>query len=309
MFLGMATETPSFRPHPSAPAAPDPSRTTAVDPRGLAAFLVVAFAFSWTAWWLVPRFLDGGDPTPAVLVGGFGPMVAAILVTVLTRGRSGVAALFRRHSLRRRGGAWPYVITALIVLAIAGSAALPVYLGTAEVEEAALRAALLGVPVQFLLIALVGGGNEELGWRGFALPRLQGALPPLAANVTLGAVWAVWHAPLFEMAGTIQSEVHFPAYALLCVGLTVVMGHVFNSARGGVLAAVVAHAAVNVVSGLKGMLVGDPAGMFEVTAVLAVAVFLALVTRGRLGLRPADDGRTPSAGAPATVAEPVTAGA
>ena len=296
MFLGMATETPSIRPHTSAPVtAPDPSRTTAVDPRGLTAFLVVTFAFSWAAWWLIPRFLDGGDPTPAVLVGAFGPMVAAIVVTAFTQGRAGVGALFRRHSLGRRGGLRPYAVTVLIVAAIAGSAALPVYLGTAEVEEAALRAALLGVPVQFLLIALVGGGNEELGWRGFALPRLQGSLPPLAANVTLGAVWAVWHAPLFDMAGTIQSEVNFPAYALLCVGLTVVMGHVFNSARGGVLAAVIAHAAVNVVSGLKGMLVGDPAGVFEVTAVLTVAAILALATRGRLGLRAADDGRVPAA--------------
>ncbi|MET9782162.1 CPBP family intramembrane glutamic endopeptidase [Nocardiopsis alba] len=292
MFLVMVTETPSTHPVPPSPApahTPDPSRTTAVDPRGLTAFLVISFAFSWTAWWLIPRFLDGGDPTPAVLVGGFGPMVAAILVTAATKGRAGVGALFRRHSLRHRGGIAPYAITALVVLAIAGSAALPVYLGTASVEEEALKAALMMVPVQFLLIALVGGGNEELGWRGFALPRLQGSLPPLAANVVLGAIWAVWHAPLFEMAGTIQSEVYFPAYALLCVGLTVVLGHVFNSARGGVLAAVVAHAAVNVVAGLKGMLVGDPAGLFEVCAVLLVAVILTLATRGRLGLRRSAD--------------------
>ncbi|MFB8768994.1 type II CAAX endopeptidase family protein [Nocardiopsis alba] len=290
MFLGMVTETPSTAPVASAPAhSPDPSRTTAVDPRGLAAFLVITFAFSWTAWWLIPRFLDGGDPTPAVLVGGFGPMVAAILVTAFTQGSAGVGALFRRHSLRRRGGIAPYAITALIVLAIAGSAALPVRLGTVSVEEEVLHAALMMVPLQFLVIALVGGGNEELGWRGFALPRLQGTLPPLAANVVLGAIWAVWHAPLFEMAGTIQSEVYFPAYALLCVGLTIVLGHVFNSAKGGVLAAVVAHAAVNVVAGLKGMLVGDPAGLFEVSAVLLVAVVLVVATRGRLGLRrPAD---------------------
>lgn len=288
----MATEISSSRPHTTAPVtAPDPSRTTAVDPRGLTAFLVLAFAFSWTAWWFGSRLLDGGDPTPAVLVGAFGPMVAAILVTAFTQGRPGVGALFRRHSLRRRGGIRPYAITALIVLAIAGAAALPVFTGTATVEEEALRAALLGVPVQFVLIALVGGGNEELGWRGFALPRLQGALPPLAANVTLGAVWAVWHAPLFEMAGTVQSEVYFPAYALLCVGLTVVLGHVFNSARGGVIAVVIAHAAVNVVSGLKGMLVGDPAGTVEVTAVLTVAVLLTLFTRSRLGLCRTDDAR------------------
>ncbi|WP_017569373.1 CPBP family intramembrane glutamic endopeptidase, partial [Nocardiopsis halotolerans] len=205
--------------------------------------------------------------------------------TAAVQGRSGVGALFRRYSLRRRGGITPYAIAALALLAIATSAVLLALPGGSSVDEARLNTALAVAPVQFLLIALAGGGNEELGWRGFALPRLQGALPPLAANVVLGAVWAVWHAPLFAMDGTVQSQMYFPAYALLCVGLTVVLGHVFNSARGGVLAAVVAHAAINVVSGLKAAAVGGSAGAVEVALVALVAVVLVVATRGRLGLR------------------------
>ncbi len=291
MFPGMDTRTPSTEQPPALPAPADPARTTAESPRGLAAFLVIAFAFSWTAWWAGGLLLGDANPLPAVLVGGFGPMVAAIAVTAATRGRSGVGALLRRHSVGRRGGPVPYLIAALAVLAIAASAAAPVYLRGVAVDEAALGAALAAAPVQFLLIALVGGGNEELGWRGFALPRLQGSLPPVAANVVLGAVWAVWHAPLFAMAGTAQADMYFPAYALLCVGLTVVLGHVFNRARGGVLAAVLAHAAINVVSGLKAVAVGEPAGAAEVALVALVAVVLAAATRGRLGLPRAGAGR------------------
>ncbi|MEE2047265.1 CPBP family intramembrane glutamate endopeptidase, partial [Nocardiopsis tropica] len=88
--------------------------------------------------------------------------------------------------------------------------------------------------------------------------------------------------------GTVQAPVYFPADALLSVGLTVVLRHVFNSSRGGVLAAVIAHTAINVVSGLKGAAVGDPAGAPEVALVALVAVFLVVVTRGRLGLRGTD---------------------
>ncbi|MFC6432596.1 type II CAAX endopeptidase family protein [Nocardiopsis tropica] len=290
MFLGMKNEHLSTHPRPSAPTAPavDPARTTVLAPRGLTAFLVIAFAFSWIAWWGGTLLLDGANPMPAVLVGSFGPMAAAVLVTAATEGRSGVGALFRRYSPLRRGGVTPYAIAVLAVLAIAASGVIAVRLQGATVDGAALDAALMAVPVQFLLIALVGGGNEELGWRGFALPRLQGSLPPLAANAVLGAVWAVWHAPLFSMAGTVQAQMYFPAYALLCVGLTVVLGHVFNSSRGGVLAAVIAHTAINVVSGLKGAAVGDPAGAPEVALVALVAVFLVVVTRGRLGLRGTD---------------------
>ncbi|WP_435107929.1 CPBP family intramembrane glutamic endopeptidase [Nocardiopsis synnemataformans] len=292
MFLGMVTDSSLTSPPTFAPSeAPDQSRTTATDPGGLTAFLVIAFAFSWTAWWVGSRLLAGGDPMPAVIVGSFGPMVAAAVVTAATQGRRGVGALFRRHSLRRRGGVRPYAITVLMVLALAGSAAIQVYLGQSTLDEAQLWAALPTLPVQFLVIALVGGGNEELGWRGFALPRLQGVLSPLAANVVLGAVWAMWHAPLFAMAGTLQSQMYFPAYALLCVGFTVVLGHVFNSARGGVLAAIITHAAINVVSGVKAVAVGDPASAPEVAMVALLAVILAVCTRGRLGLRRPDGTR------------------
>ncbi|QVQ50902.1 CPBP family intramembrane metalloprotease [Spiractinospora alimapuensis] len=280
----MATHTAPSQEHTST-SAPDLARATTLAPRGLTAFFVIAFAFSWTAWWAGTTLVDLGDPMPVVILGSFGPMVAAILVTAATQGRRGVGALFRRYSLRHRGGIAPYVIAALVVLAIAASAAVPVLLGEAFIDEGELNAALAIVPIQFLVIALAGGGNEELGWRGFAQPRLQGALPPLAANVLLGGIWAVWHAPLFAVAGTAQADMSFPAYALLCVGLTVVLGHVFNAARGGVLAPVLAHAAINVVSGLKATLVGSPASPVEIACVALAALLLMAVTRNRLGLR------------------------
>ncbi|GAA1754787.1 CPBP family intramembrane glutamic endopeptidase [Streptomonospora arabica] len=286
MFPGMAPHPTSARPDSAASATPeDPARTAVMAPRGLTAYFVIAFAFSWIAWWAGARLIGGGNPLPAVLVGGFGPAVAAVAVTWATLGRSGVGALFRRYSIGRRGLLTPYLVAASAVAAVAASAAVPIYLEGTAVDGAQLRAALALAPANFLLIALAGGGNEELGWRGFAQPRLQGALSPLAANAVLGGVWAVWHAPLFGMEGTVQSTMYFPAYALLCVGLTVVLGCVFNSARGGLLATVFAHTAVNVVSGLKGAAVGDAAGAGEVALVGLAAVVLALATRGNLALR------------------------
>ncbi|WP_017577126.1 CPBP family intramembrane glutamic endopeptidase [Nocardiopsis kunsanensis] len=288
MLVPMINDPSIQRPHSPSPAqTPDPARTTAVHPHGLTAFLVIAFAFSWTAWWAAPHVIAADSTMPFVVAGGFGPMVAAVVVTAATQGWAGVRALFRRYSIGRRGGPVPYLIGSLALVAIAATAALPVYTGSVQLDEAGLRAALVTVPVQFLVIALAGGGNEELGWRGFAQPRLQGALSPLGANVVLGIIWAVWHAPLFVLAGTIQSQMSFPAYTVLCVGLTIVLAHVFNSARGGVLAAVLVHAGVNVVSGLKAVVVHDPAGITEVALVLLAAGVLVLATRGRLGLHSA----------------------
>ncbi|KIH98013.1 CAAX protease [Streptomonospora alba] len=268
----------------SASAAADPARATTLPPRGLAAYLLVAFAFSWSVWGGGTALTEGGNPMALVIIGSFGPAVAAVAVTWALQGWSGVGALFRRYSPRRRGGAAPYVITAAVVLAIAASAAIPVLLAEASVNSAELGAAAALLPANVLLIAFAGGGNEELGWRGFMLPRLQGAMPPLAANVILGAVWAVWHAPLWTMPGTVQSQIDFHVYTMLVVGLTVVFGCVFNSSRGGLIAVVVAHTAVNAVAGLKVAALGEASGMGEAVLVALVAVILVLLTRGRLGL-------------------------
>ena len=49
------------------------------------------------------------------------------------------------------------------------------------------------------MIALIGGGQEEPGWRGFALDRLQGRYSPLVATLVLGVIWGVWHLPIYGL--------------------------------------------------------------------------------------------------------------
>lgn len=48
----------------------------------------------------------------------------------------------------------------------------------------------------FVLLALVGGGKEEFGWRGWLQSALQQHISPLLAAVIVGVVWAIWHLPL-----------------------------------------------------------------------------------------------------------------
>ena len=67
------------------------------------------------------------------------------------------------------------------------------------VELSRLRDALPAYLVTFVFVALLGGGQEEPGWRGFALDRFQGRHSPLVATLLLGVVWGLWHLPLYGL--------------------------------------------------------------------------------------------------------------
>jgi membrane protease YdiL (CAAX protease family) len=145
----------------------------------------------------------------------------------------------------------------------------------------ALLTMLIGAPIQ-----------EELGWRGFALPRLQRLLPPATATALLGAVWAAWHLPnVFLRAWDGATAALF----LLATFLTAfAYTWVTIGARGSVLLAMLLHAGINTSTRLVSTLLPESAlADFETTiyAVLAlaygvVAAVLLVATRGRLGLPP-----------------------
>lgn len=277
----MTTSAPHLAPVPRQSGS-----ATVLPARGLVPFLLVSFGWSWLTWWLGPLVVDATDAgilMLLVIIGGFGPAIGAVVVTAATEGRSGVGALLGRFRPRGHGGIRPLLLSLVIVGVIL--ATIPVALATGmRLDPAGVAAGLASLPVMIVLVALAGGGNEELGWRGFMLPRLQSALSPLASSIVLGLVWAVWHAPLWSLAGSSQSRLSFPVYVVLVIGISIVLTHVTNTSRGGLIGAVAAHTAVNVTAGLAASALG---GVREVDQAVAMVVFALVViaaTRGRLGL-------------------------
>jgi membrane protease YdiL (CAAX protease family) len=65
---------------------------------------------------------------------------------------------------------------------------------------------------------LLGGGQEEFGWRGYALSRLEQQFGPWLGNVVLGIIWVCWHIPLWFIPGTSQTFMNFGGFMLLTVG-------------------------------------------------------------------------------------------
>jgi len=116
----------------------------------------------------------------------------------------------------------------------------------------------------FLVVILVGGPlAEELGWRGFALDRLQAQYSALSASLILTLFSLLWHVPLFFMKGTAQGEMGFASYLFLAWSICHVAGHIFhtwvyNNCQRSIFAAVLLHFMSNVsfslVTGIGGAL-------------------------------------------------------
>ncbi|QCC49571.1 CPBP family intramembrane metalloprotease (plasmid) [Halobellus limi] len=231
------------------------------------AFFIGAYAITWGIWFPVLTAIDRGwmaYNTTAILVlvaGSFGPPVSAAIVTYLTGGS--LKGWFSQVLRWRVAPRWWLAALGLPLVLYALMAGIHLLLGGrlnwSEVNP------LASIPLAYLNIFIWGGGNEELGWRGFALPYLQERYSALVSSLIIGVVWAVWHAP----AGIIERgvtgwAVDLPIYAVIVIGISIVATLLYNSTGGSVLLTMVFHAGVNAGQGLYPV-----EGMFTPTGELA----------------------------------------
>ena len=215
-----------------------------------------------------------------------------VLIVLMGAGTSEERRAFRRRLTTLRVG-WQWYAVALLALPAIHAAG--VGLATLTGGQVAVHPAMLVLLPLFLLTNL----GEEIGWRGYALPKLQERFSPLVAAILLGLVWGAFHwvallgnadAPLgYAVAGTVQ-----------LTAMSVIMTFVFNNARQAVPVMVLMHAAYDTVS--IGVLplaeTGVPLQAFSLSAVVAsaVAIGLAIATGPGLGVQRRETLTAPNAG-------------
>lgn len=146
-------------------------------------------------------------------LGVFAPAFVAVALTARHEGRSGVGALLGRLIQWRAGLGW-YVFALTYMAAIKLTAAMIHRLATGEWPRFGDEPLYLMVAATIGSTVLFGQAGEEVGWRGYALPRLAARFGLAGASVMLGIIWASWHLPLFFIPGIETTGQSFPLYLI-----------------------------------------------------------------------------------------------
>ena len=257
----------------------------------LAVFWITTFGLTWASW--IPAARQGTQALttgPLGIVGVFVPSVVALILTALTAGTDGLRDLLRQLLRWRVAPRWYlFVLGMPALMALAGIAlgqmlhapapdwrSTPVHMllpaGAAAVSPWVLLAPLF---VQQVLFSSPLG--EEIGWRGYALVRLQQRYRPLSASLLLGILWGLWHLPRLWAASPGASGLPFltsvVGAVLGTVATAILFTWVFNGTGGSLLLVLLLHAAYNT-TGLFLPAAPDGAGL-----VVAWLVALAVVVR------------------------------
>jgi membrane protease YdiL (CAAX protease family) len=205
-------------------------------------------AYAWTWTFNLVKILAQRDivsvPVPFLaldVAAGLGPLVAALVVTSYEAGGAGRRALFRQLLRWRVPGRW-YVIAILGPLALTAVAFSLWLLTGGSPPPAEAMAQWMLLPVYFVYILLFGGGVDvELGWRGYALPRLQQQYGAPIASVILGVAWAGWHIPAWFTPGSGQDAISFPVFVVSVIAAAILFTSLYNNTGGSLPVVILAH--------------------------------------------------------------------
>ncbi|MEM1540494.1 MAG: type II CAAX endopeptidase family protein [Candidatus Bathyarchaeia archaeon] len=210
--------------------------------RNLALFFLVSFAWSWFFWTLQILGFN-------LYVAPFGPFLAAFLLTYLQEGYVGVKKLLVKGFDPRIRKVW-YVPAFLLWPIIAGFSILGALLAGEFIPELVTLSQPWLVLWNFVYIFFLGGPlQEEFGWRGYALPRLQARYSALISSVVLGGLWAIWHLPLnlMYLVGP-QYQVGLAwlsSTVILFIFVSMLFTWIYNNTDGSVLTALIFHTMLN----------------------------------------------------------------
>jgi membrane protease YdiL (CAAX protease family) len=258
----------------------------------LLTLFALVYLFEWII--LIPLALSSQGLFPQVpailgLAGGWGPALAAIIVTGITEGRKGVRTLFARFLIWRVGIQWYIIALFGLAAAILGGIGLSVLFGGARPLIPAMGFPLPTVVFAFVVTLLFGAvfNTEEIAWRGVALPRLQATHSALVASLILAVPEGLSHLPnFFNKSIAFYQTVGLVAFMLFSIAMTIVYTWVFNNTRGSLLVVTLLHASQNAWANL---LSDNSARPFYFTVGLLALVAIILV----IAFGPARLGRTP----------------
>lgn len=206
-------------------------------------YLSVTFVVSWLLWGIVAisgklgiGVLAFGAPIGSIfyVLGGVSPAICEIVLKKKSSSKEEFKS-FLKSIVNPKHSIWMYVYAiggAMLIQAI------PVLFHLSEVKQPLYMGVVMIIPM------IIGGGVEEIGWRGLLQPQLEEKCPHIVAAITVGVIWAVWHLPLWFIDGTNQQSLNFGWFCINTIMLSFFIGSV-TYVSNSIFMAIIAHASIN----------------------------------------------------------------
>lgn len=263
--------------------------TSFIKQNPLLSIYIIMFTIAWSV--MIPQALYSQGmisfqlPEILEIFVGWSPAIAALIVSAVLAGRSGIREVFGRFLIWRVGPQWYLVGIFLLAAIILGGIGLHmVFGGTMPVIPVAGKP-LWEIALTFLVFILLGFlfNTEEVVWRGVAIPRLRDRFGILMTVLLIAIPEAILHLPSFWMTeNPFYQNVGISWFLAFSIAMVVIYVYVFNMTKGSLIIVTLLHASQNAWSTL---LSDNSPRPFHFTVVLAWVIALALiaVTRGQLG--------------------------
>lgn len=206
-------------------------------------YLVSTFLCSWILWGLVAlggylniSWLTYGSPIAMVLYvfGGLSPAICEIMLQKRCC-TSEEFKIFLKSIVNPKYSGWLYLYAiggAIVIQSI------PVLFGYSILKQPFYIGFILILPM------IIGGGIEEIGWRGLLQPELERKMSQFIATLTVGIIWSLWHIPLWFISGTNQQRLNFLWFSINALTLSFFIGSV-RYISGSILLSILSHATIN----------------------------------------------------------------
>lgn len=209
----------------------------------LSIYFLLAFVIAWGTWF--PSFLHPESFRLLSFIGLFAPAISALIVSFYLNKADGIKELLGRYARFRFGILWYIFAILLVPFLFAISFWFDGLFFHTSFKNILLPTSPYFIFAAFIWLMFINSG-EEIGWRGFALPRLQKLFKnPIYATLVLGVLWSTWHLPIYLTPG--QSSFPLILFFFFTIGLSFIYTVVFNKTGGSLFSAILLHASTDVV--------------------------------------------------------------
>ena len=253
-------------------------------------YFILTFAISWSAWAIGNRILPEELFTISLVIGAFGPFISALLIIRISRGKATLIKWLRTIFNFRIHVLW-YLIGGILFPFITAAIHHFIYILLGGQSGIEFSSDWLLYFAYLIPTALLSGGNEEPGWRGYITPVLLQRFNIFIVHFIVGICWALWHLLLYLQGYWSSDQQSFIWLMIYCIPLSMIMTWLYYKSKRSIIPVMLMHAGGNVVFRYFPMntqifdSVEDEFTIIKTIIYGTIAIILLIVTKGSLGYK------------------------